>query len=308
MSRRYPYISLSKAVERTRQLFEKENLAQTPVPVAVSHWDYGPKSSGGRMTLAALISYGLLDDEGSGDTRKVSVSTRGRRILLDKRDSSPERDAELREAALGPKLFRELWDEWSTNWPSESTMEHHLKFSLDFDEKPAKDCIRTFLDTVAYSGLRNSDSIEDLGEDENDNLPELDVGQYIQWEIDGSLQLPKARQISGFSKDGQFVFVHGSDTGIPIAEAIESDPPKNRQESIQRSGRSMQTPTEQESGSGARVLSIPLPGERVAILETPIGLSSGDHDFLVKYLTLMKGALIGDAASVVDEVDPDESV
>ena len=43
----------------------------------------------------------------------------------------------------------------------------------------------------------------------------------------------------------------------------------------------------------SRVLTIPLPGERVAILETPPGLSAGDHMFLVKYLNLMKEALVG---------------
>ncbi len=51
------------------------------------------------------------------------------------------------------------------------------------------------------------------------------TGQYVQWTSHGQDQLNKPKRVTKVSNDGQFVFVEGNNTGIPIAEtqAVDED-------------------------------------------------------------------------------------
>lgn len=51
------------------------------------------------------------------------------------------------------------------------------------------------------------------------------IGDWVQWEHNGILGLPQSKKIVGFSDDGQFGFVEGSNTGLPISEIIPADAP-----------------------------------------------------------------------------------
>jgi len=57
-------------------------------------------------------------------------------------------------------------------------------------------------------------------EDGNDSheASEVKIGDFVQWESQGILQFREPKRVKGFSDDGEFVFVDGSNTGIPIAE------------------------------------------------------------------------------------------
>lgn len=60
----------------------------------------------------------------------------------------------------------------------------------------------------------------------------LQVGDWVQWEQDGVLQFESPRQITDFSDDLHWVFVEGSNTGLPLREVklcrlgedVESEP------------------------------------------------------------------------------------
>lgn len=52
------------------------------------------------------------------------------------------------------------------------------------------------------------------------------IGDYVQWEIKEVLQLPEPRRITGFSDDGGFAFLEGSNgTGVPVEELIRESKP-----------------------------------------------------------------------------------
>jgi hypothetical protein len=62
---------------------------------------------------------------------------------------------------------------------------------------------------------------------EGDQSAPPQIGDHVQWESNGQIQF-EAKRIRGFSPDGLWAFVDGSDTGLPIeeltivnAEAIE---------------------------------------------------------------------------------------
>lgn len=49
-------------------------------------------------------------------------------------------------------------------------------------------------------------------------------GDYVQWESNNVLRMPEAKRLSHFSDDGNFAFLEGSTTGIPVEELIAADP------------------------------------------------------------------------------------
>lgn len=154
-SPKYPFISLDKALNRARQLHQAEGRNKAPVAVAVKAWGYAPTSSGGQQTIGALIGYGLLLDEGSGDARSLKLTELALRILLDNRPDSIERDGFVREAALKPKIFLDLYARWKeSGLPSRANMVHTLIWDYKFpDEDAARAFIKVFTQTADFARI-----------------------------------------------------------------------------------------------------------------------------------------------------------
>lgn len=174
-SPKYPFIPLHKALDRAEQLYREESRNYTPIAVATGHWGYKPKSSGGLQTVGALIGYGLLEDQGSGQERKVRITELARRILLDQRPESHERDRLIREVATTPAIFGTLWSRWrDVGIPSQSSMRHTLVFDYDFNENTVDDFISVFTQTVEFAGLTNLDGVGETSEATSEISPDED--------------------------------------------------------------------------------------------------------------------------------------
>ncbi len=179
-SPRYPFISIGKALERTDVLYRAESRNATPVSVILEHWGYKEKSSGGNQTLAALRAYGLLETTGSGPSRSLRVTEQARRILLDQREDSTERAVLIREAALEPSIFSELWLKWENAMPSGPSMKHALVFDHNFTEAGADGFIKVFTETVEYARLNEAGKV---GENELKSSADSQSGVQTNTEI-----------------------------------------------------------------------------------------------------------------------------
>ncbi|HEV2987140.1 MAG TPA: hypothetical protein VG759_01765 [Candidatus Angelobacter sp.] len=226
----YPAISLSQAIKRAEEFYAKERRNPASFNAAAVHWGYKPTSSGALLAAAALKSYGLLDElETTSGGRTFKVSELGLRIVADKRPDSKEREAAIKEAALKPKIHAEIWRKYNGSLPSDTELSHRLDFDWHFNENSIPVFLKVLRDTISFAKLNNSDNISDGGEDSSQAGDDLDsgpkIGDYIQWESLGMLRLPEAKRLQGFSEDGQFAFVEGSDTGIPSSEIIPAEPP-----------------------------------------------------------------------------------
>src|SRR3954470_24521999 len=100
----FPFVGLREALDRARAFYEAEQRNSARIETAASHWGYSPKSSGGKQTIAALRSFGLLD----GDSL-VKLSGRALRILLDEREGSEERLRLGQPAGFLPPGPARLW-------------------------------------------------------------------------------------------------------------------------------------------------------------------------------------------------------
>ena len=162
-SRNYPFMNLKKALDRVSQLSKQEGSNYTSTSVAKMHWNYGPKSSGGIRTVSALIQFGLLDEQGKGTERLVRVSKLATTIL--EHPDSEERQLALREAALKPVLYREIWERYKEGLPSNQSLKWELTGKGDpsagvLNKLSVDDFISSFIDTLEFAGLTTSDESE----------------------------------------------------------------------------------------------------------------------------------------------------
>lgn len=175
----YPFVDLEAALKRAKEFYEREQRNPASIGIAVKHWNYNEKSSGGQQTAAALISFGLMRDEGTGSSRKLQLTENAIRILLDQRPDSSERESLIKQAALKPKIHSELWKKWGMSLPSDEQFRYTLTVDWEpqFNEKAADNLIREYKDTIDFAKLTESDNVseevEDSGEPHGNTQTEL---------------------------------------------------------------------------------------------------------------------------------------
>jgi hypothetical protein len=219
----YPFINLAAALKRAKEFYSKEQRNAASVKVAVKHWGYDEKSSGGKQTTAALINYGLLKDEGIGDRRKVQLTQDALRVILDERPDSTEREQLIKKLALTPKIHKELWTKWGASMPSDGEIRHTLLVDWDppFNDKAVDGFIKLYKDTIAFAKLGESDQ----GQLEVNAADSLKMGDFVQWELNGVLQLPEPTRIRAFTPDRKFAMLEGSNTGVPVEQLTPEQAP-----------------------------------------------------------------------------------
>jgi hypothetical protein len=140
----YPAIGLSTAVELTKKLWNKEHKTPVNASVAASAIGYKGLSGPSRTALAAMKKFGLLDDDKNG----MKVSNLAVNIL---HTSGEEQLSALRQAAIQPTLFRELFK--THGRASNDALRSYLITKLDFSETGAKALIDAFRDTITIAKL-----------------------------------------------------------------------------------------------------------------------------------------------------------
>ena len=161
-SPQFPFIPLEKCIVRLRE-FEAVYGQNAGRPSnVVKTWGYTEKGSGGIQTVAALSGFGLLDDEGSGDSRKLRLSSLAITILKDKRTGAAENA--IKAAALKPKVMAELWKEWGANRPPDHECISILHIDKKFREDAAERLLKIYDATIRFAGLADSDKKIDNAE------------------------------------------------------------------------------------------------------------------------------------------------
>lgn len=235
----YPYVGLGKAVQKIDQLYAAVRHHAAAIPTAAKAWDTGPKSSATLQSVGALIQYGLLDDEGSGDARKVKLTPLALKIVMDKRPGSVERAQAIKQAALTPRIFAELFETYGTaTGIDEALLIHTLtaervqRNQAPYSEQSAADVIRVYNDTIGYAEIAESDTSSDEDQRESPE-PKREpsgiapkVGDYVQWVSNGVVQFPEPQRVRAISEDSDWAFVEGSQTGIEMTELEVVQPPR----------------------------------------------------------------------------------
>jgi hypothetical protein len=157
----FPFVGLREALDRARAFYEAEQRNSARIETAASHWGYSPKSSGGKQTIAALRSFGLLD----GDSL-VKLSGRALRILLDERldergGDSEERRRLVQQAALLPPIHARLWERYGAELPSPQTLKLSLILDEGFNESSVDHFLTEYRETLEYARLMTGPAREE---------------------------------------------------------------------------------------------------------------------------------------------------
>lgn len=160
-SQPYPYLSLEEAIDKAQIAFDHDHDSLFSVPTVFSHWGQKSNTGPGITILSALKQFGLFEDMGSGENRKLKLSDLALRIIRDKRPQSPERQDAIREAALKPTLFKTLWERYAGNLPSEAELKHIMKMEYGIIDTSVDRAYKTFVKTIDFSRMAEHNKTQD---------------------------------------------------------------------------------------------------------------------------------------------------
>jgi len=147
----YPAINLEAAIQRARELHEKERQHPTPASTIARHWGYKSLNGPAALALAALKKFGLAEDEASGEARRARVSDLGVDILA--HPDPLQRQAAIERAALEPPIHQDLWEKYGPDLPSDASLHWELTRDRGFTETGATEFIREYKATIAFAKL-----------------------------------------------------------------------------------------------------------------------------------------------------------
>jgi len=186
--------------------------------------------------LSSLKQFGLLIEEGSGEARKFRLTDRALDLLTYDHSHGNWIRA-VKDAALEPKIHRELWDKYSGKLPREdvSIRVYLIREREDglFNKDHVDGFIAQFRATIAFSGLVPDDKIGQVpegesGEDERETPPteKPKPGDMVWWKGPGDFLSPNLYAVGGMSDDGRWVFLQGVREGVAVSEIKIQQKPK----------------------------------------------------------------------------------
>lgn len=155
----FPFIPLAKAVDRARAMADTHKRSPARLSMVGETWGYAPKSSGLLQTVSALKAFGLLEDVGRGEERKLQLSELAWRLLHDTRSGSKEQA--IKEAALRPKMIAEYVTQWLPSRPSDSHCVSELHLDRGFSQASAELFLKVFDETIAFANLKSHDTLSE---------------------------------------------------------------------------------------------------------------------------------------------------
>ncbi len=215
----YPYITLETAIERAEKLWDAVGKGLIAISSAGKTWGYDAKSSAVRSTVSALKQYGLIQDEGSGEDREIKLTDRTLDIL---HPSDPlQRVAAIQTAALAPKIYADIFAKFPMGIPTQDhIIAAYLLREKDFNRKTVDSFINNFRANLDFAKVPSSGMMPDKKDSKAKG--KVEVGDWVQWESGGALQFANPHQVRAIKdhEGAEWVFVEGSETGIPMMEIV----------------------------------------------------------------------------------------
>ena len=221
----YPNASLPKAIQSARAIFEADRRNPIAREVAAKHIGYSGTSGAADKALATLAHYGLTEKVAKGE---IKISQLALDIIHP--DQPQDRKRALVQAAFSPQVFKDLRERFAGGHVSEGALESYLKRE-NFLDRAITPVTKAYLETCRFleqekayeSGGAGAEKAEESassedGEESQTGFGGARVGDLIQWESGGVLQLERPARVRLVTDDGQWVCVENSETGIPMTE------------------------------------------------------------------------------------------
>ncbi len=228
----YPNVALPKAINIVRKIFEADRRNPIDREVAARHIGYAGLSGASDKTLASLAHYGLTEKTGKGEIRVSQLAV----DILHPNKPQDRSDA-LLEAAFKPQVFKDIRARFSGDTVSEAALKSYL-IRENFLDRAVGPVIQAYMETTRFlehekvsisagqKSLPSEESAQTVDPDVNDPVVfgGAKVGDLIQWEVNGVLQMEKPMRVRLVSEDSKWIAVDGSETGIPMDQVVVIEP------------------------------------------------------------------------------------
>jgi hypothetical protein len=186
----YPYVGLEESIALAKKMYDYTKRSAADVNAVVSDaWKYSPSSSSGQKIVAALKSFGLIEEGASASGKAIKLTQRAIRILLDD-ETSEERWQEIRAAALSPNWYSRCWKTWGREMPA--SMRSTLLIKEGFVDTTVDGFLKDYKRSLAFAGILDVENEENTDEsNENGSQNEGDsnkVRDYAQSEVQKDLR------------------------------------------------------------------------------------------------------------------------
>ncbi|PYJ58174.1 MAG: hypothetical protein DME24_17320 [Verrucomicrobia bacterium] len=162
----YPYIDLEEAVAKVAVLWKQANRHSVPIDVAAKYWGYDGKSSVTYSVASALLKFGLVTDEGTGEQRQLKLSESAIKLVYEPDTTDPAYIKELRDAALRPKIHSEIWENYGGKLPDDAVIRRFLVLDRKFNDQYVDVFISEFRRTIEFAKLTDAVKVPNKSTDE----------------------------------------------------------------------------------------------------------------------------------------------
>lgn len=221
----YPNFSLRKAIQYAEAAFAADRRNPMHRADLAKHMGYSSLSGAADKSLSTMLQYGLTEKVAKGEVRVSQLA-----VDIMHPDKPADRTRALLRAAFTPPLFKDLKDRFPDDVFSEGNLRSYL-MREGFLDRAIGPVYSAYSDTVAFlkqekayeSGGGGVSEYSQSDSPNNDDKPVFGgaaVGDLVQWEREGVLQLDAPMRVRAVHDDGAWLWVEGSNTGIPMSEVI----------------------------------------------------------------------------------------
>jgi hypothetical protein len=158
----YPAVGLREAMVRVEALYDADKKAGAPIDSALKHMGFTSRHGKAMAVLSALKKFGLVEDVGG----RIIPTKRAIEIIVLSEDD-PRRLTALREAALGPDIYRELVDQFKdSGMPSDQSLMAELEAYKGFNPNAVEEFVADFRDSLNFAGLTKEGELSSVVEDD----------------------------------------------------------------------------------------------------------------------------------------------
>ena len=163
----YPVIPLGEALECVQKMWDSQRKHEAHIDSALKAIGYARHGASLRI-IAALNHYGLTEETGSKDDRKIRISEVAQDIIL-LPQSDPRRTKALKAAAIAPAIHAALWERYGPQLPTDSSIRPYLIRDKNYNESIVGDVVANYRASLELAEL---DKLDDANLDQQSVISE----------------------------------------------------------------------------------------------------------------------------------------
>lgn len=218
-----PFIGLSKATVRARQIYDRVGCDPLTSSDAARIWGISRKSSGLIRTIAALRGYGLAD---SPDDYRIGISDIAARLFRRVQQEAGEQQEAFVEAVLSHQLIADYAVRWRAGRPRDDVCIAELRTRHGFTPSAAMAFLEIFDEAMWFLGGGSTGiftAFPESAEDVPSSSSGLKLGHYVQMPSDRAGRAAALRRVVWLADGGQYFYVQWDQTRYPVSAVRMSD-------------------------------------------------------------------------------------